>query len=394
MTANKILIASIVVAGFVFRLFGLETVATCMGDQGEHFLAVSSLLGGDISLVGPPSSHLVEDKHFFFGPYSYWLPALPMAITGVNYLSYAAFMTLIQGVGVWWLWRSATTAREKVWVLALWWLNPWLIAATRNFWNPSIGLVVLFVSLGLMSNHGRMWRFVAGVLGVMAGVSHYPLYLPLILGAGWMFVREKGRGMLWWLVGGVLALSPLLLFELRNQWYNSTLIVSLLTSGRMINEGFGLPWHYFVGFITLFQFVSLRKLSLVLLPVVLVGLVSAQILLPTDRGQDMPPGLTCQVLSQVASRIASNPSDHSTNLIDLVSGDLRARYLRFLLTKEGVSIGSVDDYPRVDNLYVLVKDESFDPTSHEPWELSQVQPAVVDFEMDLGRYHLLRLTRI
>ena len=175
-------------------------------------------------------------------------------------------------------------------------------------------------------------------------------------------------------IGGVvIGYSPLLIFDLRNNFYNIKTIFQWLWLGG--DEKIIVPIYYFLAFV---PFICLglacfvdklkNKLVLILLMISLIG-YSFYIKINQKEALGMPGGWNYLLQEEVVNKIMKNDCPNNFNVASTISGDTRAYDLRFLLTVKNCKPMGIEEYSKAEKLF-LIAPINRPPENETVWEVS------------------------
>lgn len=218
-----------VIGGFL-RLYRLEASLQFLGDQGRDALVMYRLLTqGDWPFIGPVTSV----GGFFLGPLYYYLmapflwlfrfnpagPAIATALLGVLTVP-AVYLTAKAVFNRW-----AALLAAGLYALAY---IP--LSETRSAWNPNpMPLAALGLIYGFYSK--KLWL---AALSLAAALQFHYMIVFLVPWILWQLYLNRGqwKNILWGAVLGLMIMSPLILFEIKNNWLNCRGLIEFLTKHR------------------------------------------------------------------------------------------------------------------------------------------------------------------
>ena len=325
-------------------------------DQGMFMLRSREIwLGHEVTLLGPTASPIFEGKHFFQGPATYYLLGL-MGFLGkwdpVKTTMIFGVLSLVGVAGMYLVFKKIEPRLAKFGTLVygLW---PVTVKYSRFLWNPNF-LMITFP--------WAIWAFVEEkylLAGALLGLSwqfHYQALVLIGLGLGYLLRRKKIREILLMLLGIGIGFSPLIVFDLRNHFYNTRIFLGWLTSGgggtSVATEHYFL-WLYFLVFVGGYYLATryFKKVTLGLVIFTIVGLAVATGIEIKVTGN----WVTVDYLSinEMESIILKSGCPTDFNVASTAEGDSRFYSLRYLLTKDNCKPMAVEDYPKAETLYLL-----------------------------------------
>jgi 4-amino-4-deoxy-L-arabinose transferase-like glycosyltransferase len=233
---ESLTLLAILAVAALLRLWRLDQYTTFLGDQGRDALAVREMLRTlDLPIVGPPTS----SGNIYFGPAYYYLLIVPMALSASNPVAAAAMVASlgIASVGLlYYLCRAWFGTRAAGVVALLYAVAPVAVESSRTAWNPHpVPFFILLTVVGLWKVHAGAsfrWLLLTGASLALVIQMHYSaaLFLPV---AGLIWLRHfrvaakstssRSSFVRWSILSAALFLlivSPLLIFEVRNDLYH------------------------------------------------------------------------------------------------------------------------------------------------------------------------------
>lgn len=245
----------IIVAFILVRTINFTEHLNFSADQGLH-ASKSFELWRDkkIELLGPSASFKIGEKSIFFGSITYYfqllflLPArFDPLISSYLFMLFSSFLTIFLFFGT----KMLSDKKTAYVVTSLYAFLPWYIQYTGFLWNPNFQLALspfLIFLLGLYNIYAK--KIIVFLIGLFAGLLlmfHYS-FIFVILGLGIylvFFKRISFIEVVIWLVGLAVGFSPMILFELRNNFYTLRTILELFTLEKS-TKGYGITIHYFL----------------------------------------------------------------------------------------------------------------------------------------------------
>ena len=233
-------LAGLLVLAALLRIPDLETRGPWDTDQGEQMLAIRSIVHGQLTLLGAPTS--TGGVHH--GAVFYYLGALFAVPSGGDDPTAVAFGIALGGIAtvgfVWWLARAAggPVAGFVAGLLAV--VSAQMIDASVRLWNPAfVAPAAAFALAAAFEGRRRgdpRWWVAVGIGLLLAGQSHvlaWVLAAPVaVLAVGEL--RRNGRRAVPWLAAaaGIVALSfvPVLVSEMHSLRASGSPAISKATS--------------------------------------------------------------------------------------------------------------------------------------------------------------------
>jgi hypothetical protein len=219
------------------------------------------------------------------------------------------------------------------------------------------------------------------LIGFIFGLGlqfHYSFIFAIIVSCVWLFFGKKADvrtiGLL--LGGFVIGFFPLILFELRNHFYNLNTIFLILTHATGTKTGFTFNTFYLLSLLPFFIYllsIILGKLDKVTHAIkyiffaIYIAWSLFVILSPHIFALSYPDA------EQIAQAIEL---DHpkNFNIADQLTGDNRATSVRYLLTVDGYQPQEVTNYSGIATLYIYSKRPLDDLVKNPIYEIKSFLP--------------------
>lgn len=368
------------------RWWNLGKIMNFSMDQGMFMLRAREIwMSRELTLLGPAASPVWEGKHFFQGPATYYLLGLlgwigswdPVKTT----MAFAA-LSLIGVVGMYLVFRkiSPKMATFGAIVYGLW---PVTIKYSQFLWNPNFLLIILPWGIWTFMEEKYVW---SGLIMGMSGQFHYQVALMLVLMGGYLLLGKKFRAAGKFLAGVVIGYSPLIIFELRNNFYNIKIIWGWLTHGTgnndFLTEHYFL-WLYLIIFTLIYYLVErkFKKITVGLVTVVVLAWILAVVAEKKITGNWI--AVDYPTINKISGMITSGGCPKNFEVASTAEGDSRFYSLRYLLTEKGCPPMGVEDYPKTERLFLLAAADR--PVEKETiWEVTSMGEIEVVKEEKVG----------
>ncbi len=409
---NYFLLIFIVIFLFL-RFYHLEASLNFSGDQGMHFLDIWNIYHTkNITLIGPASSFTVFGRSFYTGPAPYYLLLPLLVLTNWNPVSISYLLIIFQLVVIIDLYFSIAenfkNKKTAEYFLVLCTFSTILIDYSRFLWHPNflipVGGLVLGILLYLFKKADKkkvilgadVFRYLT--LGIVLGLGlqfHYSFLLAILLAVIWLiYIKQlKILRILLLIIGFIIGFVPIILFEIRHNFYNLRTLLLFLTvkSGTTTPPFYNPPVYYFFPVIlAVFLLISIflaklhkkNKILPLLIMIIFMIYSLVQELPVPQEGFKMVKGWNYQGLKKV-ERIILDENKSDYNVADILTGDSRALAIRFLLTRDGKPPMGVVDYPQAKSLFVYSKVSPAIILKGELWEVGSAMPLTLTKEWNL-----------
>jgi len=218
-----------------------------------------------IVLIGPPASFTYQGHQVFVGSYTYYFQLLLLLVShfdpiGATYafVIFASFMSIPLFLGT----KNLLNRQAAVFMLILFSLLPIYKDYTSFLWNPNFQFALSPLLIFAMGEYQKkpklIWLILIGFMSGFLLTFHYQ-FVVIVIGLLVYYIGLKQLRIQKTLVlfsAMVLGFLPLLVFELRNQFYNLRTAILLCQHFSVV---FGhesrIPAHYFLT-LSLFGFLS------------------------------------------------------------------------------------------------------------------------------------------
>ncbi|RJR23681.1 hypothetical protein C4578_03975 [Candidatus Microgenomates bacterium] len=374
-------------------------------DPAFYFHEVKDMVdSGKPRLTGPiVLSKMVDGRGFFTGPtHYYFLAALGLLSNwDVVFMSavYTSFWLLAYIILFFWL-RFRFGKAIALLIYGLLSFYPAVVPISRMIWNPHFlpffgSLFLVFLDL---RKKKPFFYFLSGLFFGLAFSAHYAavLWLPIIL---CVFVNDyiKERSLLrnWilFILAVIIAESPFILFELRNNFYNlRTFYFQLQNYKPSAGYTLALSYYYVFPYIPVAAFLLaaiLKRLkSSPLFPFVntLLVVLIFVFLIDSFYGEGKktlyPYSWNLSTQRKVTQMIIDD-NEPSFEVAETINSDTRALDLRWWLRMEGVRPMDVTQYDKAEVLYLVAPNER-PPEEETVWEVISLRPFEIKKKENLG----------
>ena len=417
---KRLLFIIIIGVFFFLRIFHLEESVNFSTDQSLGMLETYHLYQAKkLTLIGQTGSSWTEEgRYIFFGslPYYIYMPVLYLA--NWQPLSISYLFIFLQFISLIILYRTITRVL-KDWKLAIFFsfifsLLPVVVEHSNYLWAPNllIPLSVILIALVIKFMKAKHHRFIlSGLTGLVGGIGFY-IHPSFILAVGivfgWVAFRRKWNlaSLLFFIGGLVLGISPLIMFDLRHDFYNIRTVLFIFSespqgahsSAAKFNPHYLFPVIPFVLYAFSVVLKKIQQVNRFIVPVIFTGLgiySFLTVLSVPSHGFGMPEGWNYPGVRK-AEKIILSENVNDFNLIDLLTGDVRATSLRYLLIIDHKPPKTVDEYPDTQRLFIYSRLPVEEILKGNLWEIDVIRPVkfVKQWDIQNGvRLYLVERTK-
>lgn len=326
----------IILIGGILRFWNLERLTTFSGDQGYDFLIVKRMIvDHDFTLLGPKIGPYNQIGNLYLGPVYYYLLAPALFIFKLDPLGPAVLTVLLSILTIFFIYQfSARFLSTGIAILSstIYGLNSFLINQSRAASNPhlmpffSITFIYSILEILHKKQQRKFWPVVAGIsLGIMFQLHYLAVSMIPILSL--LMLRKKISSLLILTVSFLAAVSPQILFEIRNKFFITKLFIAQMQSGENVSTS-GKLWEHLT--------LSLEKLSNIFLsphiPTIIL-IVLMFIALFQYRAKNLKSTLTLPILTLI--------SFSGIIFASLYSGSIEPHYFVAIYPAIAIIIGTV-----------------------------------------------------
>ena len=220
-------ILAIMILAVFFRLWKVGELMVFSGETNNLFYYLTSYLAGEKPwLLGLEAAQYVH--HLFHLPWYLWMMIPIYLAGGGDPLVFAVIHAVIGAAAAYFLYRTLALLRfSRIGFLAAFGYAVFLpIANTERFISPvslvPFGTILTFYLL-VLSHHRQkaVWFLILGFWTGVAVSFHYAMLLLMAVVLGWVWWKNR-KFFLAAIAGTVVAFSPLIIFDLRNKFFNLT----------------------------------------------------------------------------------------------------------------------------------------------------------------------------
>ena len=240
---NKItiLILSITLISLFFYSFRLKDTYIFYNDQSRDTLEVLRIWqDSKITLIGPPISFTEHTtREVFLGSLYLYIGLVGLVLSNFDPIGPVLPNIIIYGISTsifFWMTKNFFTSTIlRIFSTLLYVLSPVTVSHARLFWNPSLVIPAAtffwFFVLKKTSKNQEKINYLLG--GIIAGIMfnfHYIVVIPLIIYLIILLIKKQVKG-LFGIFGFLVGLLPIILFELRHNFYLTQAFVFNIFNG-------------------------------------------------------------------------------------------------------------------------------------------------------------------
>lgn len=359
----------------------------------------------EFTLVGPGSSIVVKGKQILQGSINYYfylifllLGNFDPIISSYLFMLFAAVMVIPLFYGV----RLLINQKTAIFVLVVYSLLPLYIDFTRFFFGPNyqftlIPLLVYFMGLYRKREKTIHLLLVFFMIGILSQFHYATLILFPLLFSYYYFNLRTEPVKLYRLIfisstGFLIGFSPIILFEIKNNFYNLKVLFEYFKYSRNIGNFALLPHRYLSLSLLLLIFIAgsfKKKITDILIFTFffLLLFLDLFIYLPKPKQAFGMAKNWNYLMEKKAYEFIKKENLKDFNIVNLIYDNLSVA-IKYQMKKEGTVI-NYDDYYHNKYLFVINNDENI--FSNPAYEVNTFKPNKKLKQWKLNDYYNLYL---
>jgi len=201
----------------------------------------------EFTAIGPPISFgQYGTREVYFSSLTYYMGALGLALTNSNVLGPVYVNIILMIIGLYFLYlfgKNFFKNENKALIITfLYALSPPIVAHLRFFWNPnfiiSIAPIFWYFYYRALTKKEKIYYFFIGIFAGTLFLFHY-FVLPVILFSIFFLIKKKSFKKIFFVFFGFLiVILPLIIFEIKNQFYLIKAIIFNLTENAKFHNSY------------------------------------------------------------------------------------------------------------------------------------------------------------
>ena len=391
--SSKIIILFLLFLSIFIRLYHFPQRINFGMEQGMTLSTTASYIYEKFSLLGMSNvARVTSDGHMvLINPlYNYSLIPL-MLVFGKNpiTLSYLAFfINIFTALALYFIAKKIFSKQIALFATFFFLFNLTMIEHSLTLWIhnivPLIGILSFYLLFKWQTSKSRLVIFTLGVLSGLGYAMEYVYLLTLGCIGLYLLITSKHRltTIFWYCLGCLLPQLPIILFDLRHDWYNlRTLWQYALDTWANPGQSRLMFYHFLqfypliflaFGYLTdrlwrVSKFMGIAMITLYLAFTLTSPKLSLHQAIGTAPGMDTP------LLIDFAKTISTDVTD-PYNIVYLPQSEYRSHALRYLLTYVyQVPPMGIEAYPSAKTIYA-VGQTGLDLLTDRPWEIGAFNP--------------------
>lgn len=404
---NDLIVISIFIALFIIiRSINFPLFLNFSTDQAAFSLKSLELWRSkQLILIGPSISFHFIGRDLYQGSLTYYFQLLFLLLGRFDPLKSSYLFMLFSSLMVLPLYFGSLILigyYGAIFVTTLFVLLPFYIDYSRFFWNPNYQFIltpILILLIGLYKKTKKnSFLFLSGLSGGILLLFHYQFVVIIAFLSGYYLLFKKIglKGFIIFAGGVILGFSPLIIFELRNNFYNlQTLFLYIKNYKEVIfrkQGGISFSSHYFLS-ISLFLsmiigFLLKKHLSKIILILGFV-LIIYDLALYTKKPTNAF-GMADHwnyLMEEKVNQFIQNERLQNFNIVNL-EYDTNATVQKYLIEKNNIK-GISKDYYNNHYLFVINKDDRY--MENPAYEVNSFTPSSLVKKWRISNHYWLYL---
>lgn len=367
---NYFIFVFLIIIFIIIRSHNFSESLNFSFDQGNGFAHILEMWQNkEITLVGPSSSITADNKQLLQGSIIYYFTLIFALLGNFDPIKSSYIFLLFSSLGIIPLYfgmKKLADQKAALLMIVLYTLLPIFIDYTRFFFGPNFLIplsTILIYLMGLYKTKPKnIYLFlIFSYIGILMQFHYQQTVVLLILFIYYSFIKRFNIKLILIMIGGFcLGFSPMILFELKNQFYNLHVISNYLFFSKLRS---GTPFeilpHRYLGvsifLLALFSTYLHKYISYVLVITIasVLIIVDVFIYLPKpSHGFGMSPHWN-YLMEKKAYEIIKTQKVKNFNIVNHIYDNL-SMVIKFHLKKDGIKM-NYDDYYHNNYLYVISK---------------------------------------
>lgn len=207
----------------------------------------------EITLVGPGNSMVANGKQVIQGSINYYFHLLFLLLGNFDPVNSSYLLMIVLGLMIIPLYYGVKMLHGKkaaVWITLMYMLLPYFIDFTRFFFGPVFQIFflhILILFMGLYKKYKRkLYLFLVFFLAGILIQFHYQALVVVVILLLY-YVRKSNEKLLSTIIaifGLSVGSSPLIVFEVKNQFYNLKVLLEYIQYTKKPSDFFFIPHRY------------------------------------------------------------------------------------------------------------------------------------------------------
>ncbi len=380
-------------------------------EQGISLLVSANYIGEKLSLLG--------QKYFRTTSYGQDLHAAPIfnyslvpleIIFKFNPIPITAFfllLNLLTGVVIFYIVFKMKNFSVALFSTILFLFNSYMIYHSMFIWIlnyfPLFGVLLIYLLFLFNKDNKSYYPFLIGILcGIGFGFDYTFLFTAIVCLMALLFIsRKKINNFLIFVAGGILGNSPMVIFDLKHQFYNTKTLWQYFLDTLKNPKQNGIAYYHLFPFWPLFALLGgiilawifkKNKAAALFITALYIFLNLSSPLISFNSAVGMGAGMNVSIWEEAAKVIAQdNPNNF--NISEVLDFDSRAYPLRYILSYQyNLKPQGITKYANLDALYVFAP-KNYDFQKAISWEINVYRPFKIYKISTFGNYAVYKLMK-
>ncbi len=394
----------------LIRSFHFSYFLNWSQDQAESAIeALKIYREKKLTLIGPQISATYQGRLLFQGPITYYLFLLFLLLGNWDPVNASYLFMVFAALSIFPLYfgiKKLINEKAAFIFLAIYSFFPYFINYTRFLWNSTLQFTMLPYLIYFLSNYYQKktiinFFIVSFLLGLLTQF-HYQFLLIVFGFFIYFLINEKNKIKTFFILilGITLGLLPLLLFEIRHNFYNVQTAILFLKNWSKVDKpgGINTPHYYLsVSFFLIFSILLrsknfIKKLPTKLIVLSIIAFFFYSLLQNLKKPQQSywaPARYWNYPMEEKAYQIIKQTGlKKNFNVADLSYYNTKAAVIKYFLIRDKYQI-NYDDYYHNRYLFVIAHNKDYEKTLS--YEVAFFKPRRLIKQWNLNNYYQLYL---
>lgn len=454
---SVVILFLIILLGGLLRFYRLPELTTFLSDQAIELGSTADILNGNPTLIGIKTSN----SEIRNGAVMYYLLAPLLYLFNFDPIAGGVLQTLLSLGAIiltYLICKEFLANKFALFTSFIVAVSPQLVLFSRQtllaYYPLFFSTLIFYLAIKTVKVPSS-WKII--LLGTLAGFSlqiHYSMlvWVGVVLTLPLLFPKAKIQSLLLLIIGLIIGLAPMLAFELRNEFFNTKMLIEFIGRDKVSSESFNIIYYLWnslnvylpLGAIVAFSaacgyFISAKNtvtkiaiLSIVwelififllvredpshyLLPVLVpIIILFASLLnrfkasnfiliilgsivffwsisrygLSANSGWTMEEGWDLNGVKKASQIIISDVQSPNFNVVMLMDSENQAMPVRYFLNRAGKPAQDIGLYPVTQTLYVVAPN-NLDLTKVQTWEVTSFGPFTISKNWPIQNNYVL-----
>lgn len=262
------LVILISIVAFILYSLKLKESLAFFNDTARDTIRVLEIIKNkQLTLIGPPLSFgQLGIREVYFGSIALYIGAIGLLITKLDAVGaiYPNIFFFVLSIYFFFKLMKSLSGSKNIQIIStlIYAFSPTTVTFARFFWNPNliIPFSVIFWLLLLQKYSSKKQKILglifAGFIGGLMINFHYISFIPVLIYSIYLLFKKKILYFISLISGCLITSIPLILFELRHEFYLTQALIYNLTHNEISNSSTPRILHFFDSLLLIFGFKS------------------------------------------------------------------------------------------------------------------------------------------